>query len=140
MADFEAAAKAGKLGQLRNWVNGKIVLLGTDSRDDRRDTPFFTLFSGDKSEHARGRNPRQHDPHAAGAKVPGAGCAVGGMAGDVSGHRHHGVDRHFELAAGRAVAFVLLEIAVILAFYSSVVRESASFCRLRKFCWRRRSA
>jgi adenylate cyclase len=48
LADFEAAAKAGRLAQLRNWVNGKIVLIGTDSRDDRRATPFFTLFSGDK--------------------------------------------------------------------------------------------
>ena len=48
LADFEAAAKAGNIGQLRKWVGGKIVLLGTDSRDDRRATPFFTLFSGDK--------------------------------------------------------------------------------------------
>jgi len=48
LADFEAAAKAGNMAQLRKWVGGKIVLLGTDSRDDRRATPFFTLFSGDK--------------------------------------------------------------------------------------------
>jgi adenylate cyclase len=48
MADFEKAAKAGNLDQLRKWVGGKIVLLGTDSLDDRRDTPFFTLFSGTK--------------------------------------------------------------------------------------------
>jgi adenylate cyclase len=48
LADFEMAAKAGNLDQLRKWVGGKIVLLGTDSLDDRRATPFFTLFSGAK--------------------------------------------------------------------------------------------
>jgi adenylate cyclase len=46
LADFEAAAKAGNLDQLRKWVGGKIVLVGTDALDDRRGTPFFTLFSG----------------------------------------------------------------------------------------------
>jgi class 3 adenylate cyclase len=48
LADFEAAAQAGKLDQLRKWVDGKIVLVGTDALDDRRATPFFTLFSGTK--------------------------------------------------------------------------------------------
>jgi adenylate cyclase len=48
LADFENAAKAGNLDQLRKWVDGKIVLVGTDSLDDRRATPFFTLFSGTK--------------------------------------------------------------------------------------------
>jgi len=48
LADFEAAAKAGNLDQLRKWVDGKIVLVGTDALDDRRATPFFTLFSGTK--------------------------------------------------------------------------------------------
>ena len=48
LADFEAAAKAGNQGQLRKWVDGKIVLLGTDFVDDRFDTPFYTLFSGSK--------------------------------------------------------------------------------------------
>lgn len=42
LADFEAAAKAGDKAKLRNWVNGKIVLLGTDFVDDRFATPFFT--------------------------------------------------------------------------------------------------
>ena len=40
LADFEAAAKAGNMDQLRKWVSGKIVLVGTDSLDDRRSTPF----------------------------------------------------------------------------------------------------
>jgi adenylate cyclase len=48
LADFEAAAKAGNQDQLRKWVNGKIVLVGTDFVDDRFDTPFYTLFSGSK--------------------------------------------------------------------------------------------
>ena len=48
LADFEAAAKAGNLDQLRKWVGGKIALVGTDDLDDRRATPFFTLFSGTK--------------------------------------------------------------------------------------------
>jgi len=46
LADFESAYKAGNIGQLRKWVNGKIVLIGTDELGDRRDTPFFTLFQG----------------------------------------------------------------------------------------------
>ncbi len=48
LADFEAAAKAGNIDQLRKWVNGKIVLMGTDFVDDRCATPFYTLFSGPK--------------------------------------------------------------------------------------------
>ena len=49
MADFEAAAKAGDTAKLRSWVNGKIVLMGVDFADeDRRATPFYTLFSGPK--------------------------------------------------------------------------------------------
>jgi class 3 adenylate cyclase len=48
LADFEAAAKAGNIDQLRKWVDGKIVMVGTDSLDDRRSTPFFTLFNGTK--------------------------------------------------------------------------------------------
>jgi len=48
LADFEAAAKQGNQRQLRKWVEGKIVLVGTDFVDDRFDTPFYTLFSGSK--------------------------------------------------------------------------------------------
>jgi adenylate cyclase len=46
LADFESAAKAGNMDQLRKWVSGKIVLLGTDELNDRQATPFFTLFTG----------------------------------------------------------------------------------------------
>jgi len=48
LADFENAAKTGNMDQLRKWVNGKIVLVGSDELGDRRDTPFVTLFSGTK--------------------------------------------------------------------------------------------
>jgi adenylate cyclase len=48
LVDFENAAKAGNMDQLRKWVNGKIVLLGSAELNDRRDTPFVTLFSGTK--------------------------------------------------------------------------------------------
>ena len=49
LADFEAAAKAGNTAKLRSVVNGKIVLIGIDFADeDRKATPFYTLFSGPK--------------------------------------------------------------------------------------------
>ncbi|HWY48198.1 MAG TPA: adenylate/guanylate cyclase domain-containing protein, partial [Bryobacteraceae bacterium] len=49
LADFEAAAKAGDKAKLRNWVGGKIVLIGIDFADeDRKATPFYTLFGGPK--------------------------------------------------------------------------------------------
>jgi adenylate cyclase len=48
MADFEAAVKAGDKNKLRNWVNGKIVLVGLDAMEDRFATPFYTLFNGPK--------------------------------------------------------------------------------------------
>jgi adenylate cyclase len=47
LADFVAAARAGRRDQLHDWVNGKIVLIGTDFVDDRFDTPFYTsVFKG----------------------------------------------------------------------------------------------
>lgn len=46
LADFEAAARAGNREQLRKWVNGKIVLIGSEAKDDRFDTPFYTMFEG----------------------------------------------------------------------------------------------
>src|SRR5262249_41380533 len=42
LADFEVAAQAGNQEQLRKWVEGKIVLIGTDFVDDRFPTPFYT--------------------------------------------------------------------------------------------------
>jgi adenylate cyclase len=47
LADFEAAAKTGNREQLRKWVNGKIVLIGSNAKDDRFNTPFYTMFAGD---------------------------------------------------------------------------------------------
>jgi adenylate cyclase len=46
LAEFIKKSRAGKLNEIRDWVKGKIVLLGPDSIDDRHATPFFTLFSG----------------------------------------------------------------------------------------------
>jgi adenylate cyclase len=42
LADFDAAAKAGDKAKLRQWVSGKIVLIGSDFVADRFNTPFFT--------------------------------------------------------------------------------------------------
>jgi len=44
LADFEAAAKAGDKAKLRKWVDGKIVLIGSDFVADRFATPFFTTL------------------------------------------------------------------------------------------------
>jgi adenylate cyclase len=47
LADVVAAERAGQKDQLREWLNGKIVLIGTDVvGEDRFATPFYTLFSG----------------------------------------------------------------------------------------------
>jgi adenylate cyclase len=48
LADFIAAARAGESDRLRSWVNGKIVLIGTDTMVDRFNTPFFARFSGSR--------------------------------------------------------------------------------------------
>ena len=39
--DFIKAAEAGDKAKLREWVQGKIVLMGSDFVQDRHDTPFF---------------------------------------------------------------------------------------------------
>jgi adenylate cyclase len=44
MYDFVTAVHAGNRAQLEKWVKGKAVLLGTDSLEDRRPTPFYTAF------------------------------------------------------------------------------------------------
>lgn len=48
LSDFLIAADRGDREQLSKWVKGKIVLLGSDSKSDRFDTPFYSLFKGDK--------------------------------------------------------------------------------------------
>jgi len=49
LSDFDAAAVRGDIAKLKSWVEGKIVLVGIDFADeDRRATPFYTLFSGPK--------------------------------------------------------------------------------------------
>jgi adenylate cyclase len=46
LADVVAAARTNQKARLREWLNGKIVLIGSDTVDDRYATPFYTLFSG----------------------------------------------------------------------------------------------
>jgi adenylate cyclase len=46
LADFIEATRAGRTRQLKDWVGGKIVLIGPDSIDDRYPTPFYTVFQG----------------------------------------------------------------------------------------------
>jgi adenylate cyclase len=46
LADFVAATQAGRTQQLKDWVAGKIVMIGLDSYDDRFSTPFYTGFQG----------------------------------------------------------------------------------------------
>ena len=48
LSDFLAAADRGDRAQLRKWVEGKIVLFGSDSLQDRDSTPFFSFFAGTK--------------------------------------------------------------------------------------------
>jgi adenylate cyclase len=113
LADFEAAAKAGNLDQLRKWVDEKIVLVGTDSLDDRRATPFFTLFSGTKwltpgveihANTVRTLLTRSYlVPTPQWVLVLALLLATGVTVWITT-----------SLAAGRAVAFMLLEIAGIL--------------------------
>jgi adenylate cyclase len=113
LADFEAAAKAGNLDQLRKWVGGKIVLVGTDSLDDRRATAFFTLFSGTKwltpgveihANTVRTLLTRSYLVPAPQWAVALALLLATGVTVWIT----------TSLAAGRAVAFMLLEIAGIL--------------------------
>ena len=95
LADFEAAAKAGDNAKLRTWVNGKIVLIGIDFADeDRKATPFYTLFSGPKWTHGRRRNPRQYDPHSARTSISGAGAGMGGVIRADSRDFDYGLDRY----------------------------------------------
>ncbi|HEX5230157.1 MAG TPA: adenylate/guanylate cyclase domain-containing protein [Bryobacteraceae bacterium] len=114
LADFEKTYKAGDVAQLRRWVEGKIVLLGTNSLEDRRATPFFTLFNGTDwltpgvEIHAnvvRTLLTRKYLLPAPQwalvlALLLATGCTVWVTT---------------SLTAGRAVVFILLEIAGILA-------------------------
>jgi adenylate cyclase len=48
LSDFIAAARAADEAKLREWVEGKAVLIGPDSISDRHATPFYTMFSGSR--------------------------------------------------------------------------------------------
>jgi adenylate cyclase len=46
LADVVAAAQSGDTAQLHSLMNGKIVLIGSDTFDDRYASPFYTLHAG----------------------------------------------------------------------------------------------
>jgi adenylate cyclase len=46
--DFLQAARAGNTEQLKQWVGGKIVLLGVDHIADRFPTPYYTALTGNR--------------------------------------------------------------------------------------------
>ena len=114
LADVEAAVKAGDKAKLRGWVNGKIVLIGSDFVEDRFYTPFFT--------------PLTKNSDTAGVEVHA------NIVRTLLGHRYlvavpewlHVLSLLLattvtvlvstSAAAGRAVAFILLEILVIIFF------------------------
>ena len=48
LVDVVNAERAGSIAELKRWFDGKIVLIGTDTVDDRYPTPFFTPLSGIK--------------------------------------------------------------------------------------------
>ena len=45
---FLAAARDHDIATLRNWVQGKVVLLGPYDSFDRHNTPYYTAFAGNK--------------------------------------------------------------------------------------------
>jgi adenylate cyclase len=138
LADFEAAAKAGNLDQLRKWVDGKIVLVGTDSLDDRRATPFFTLFNGTKwltpgveihASTVRTLLTRSYLVPAPQWVLVLALLLATGVTVWIT----------TSLAAGRAVAFILLEIAGILVathllFESDILLSTSEILLATSLC------
>jgi len=113
LSDFENAAKAGNIDQLRKWVNGKIVLVGTDSLDDRRATPFFTLFNGTKwltpGVEIHANTVRTLLDRSYLIPAPQWALALALLAATTLA-----VLAVTSLVASRAVSFVLLEVVVIL--------------------------
>jgi adenylate cyclase len=113
LADFESAIKAGNREQLRNWVNGKIVLIGSDARADRTNTPFYTIFQGDKWQtsgvevHANAVRTLMERLYL--TPVPEWGRALGLLLATVAT-----VLIVTSLAASRASAWMLIQISGIL--------------------------
>jgi adenylate cyclase len=138
LVDFENAYQAHNIDQLRKWVSGKMVLIGTDELSDRRDTPFFTLFQGTNwltpgvEIHANTvrtlltRNFLIPAPQwvLALALLLATGCTVLITT---------------TLDAGRAVAMILLEIAIVLAathllFEADIVLSTSQILLATSIC------
>jgi adenylate cyclase len=47
LSDFIEAARAGNREQIRKWVDGKAVFIGSDHVEDRHATPFYNAFSAE---------------------------------------------------------------------------------------------
>lgn len=122
LADVVAAARAGNADQLRRWFEGKIVLIGSDTVDDRYATPFYTMFAGLRwttpgveiqANTIRTLLDRKYllvVPEW--VRVATLLAAAGIAAGIVT-----------SLAAGPAAAWVTLEIAAIFAISQLLFRE-----------------
>jgi adenylate cyclase len=52
LSDFVLAYRGGQIERLRNWVSGKVVLLGMDNVEDRHATPFYVLSKGRRANTA----------------------------------------------------------------------------------------
>jgi adenylate cyclase len=52
LSDFIEAARAGNKEQIRKWVDGKAVFLGSDHVEDRHATPFYNPFAARESNTA----------------------------------------------------------------------------------------
>lgn len=146
LADFEAAAKAGNMAKLRSWVNGKVVLVGVDFADeDRRDTPFFTpsrARSNTAGVEIHANTIRTILEHRYLKPVPDWVRILALLAATVLT-----VWFTTSLAAGRAAAFMVLEvIAIIAATYfvfeggyilsSSEILLAASICLVASVVYR----
>ena len=46
LVDFLAAAREGRTDKLKQWVGGKVVLLGPDYVEDRHATPYYSFLGG----------------------------------------------------------------------------------------------
>ncbi|HEY1756514.1 MAG TPA: adenylate/guanylate cyclase domain-containing protein [Bryobacteraceae bacterium] len=122
LADVWAAERGGNVALLKQWFDGKIVLIGSDTVDDSYATPFYTVLDG----------PRKTTP---GVEIEGNAVrtliersyllyvpewvrtvvlltAAGTAAGIV-----------ISLAAGPAAAWITLEIVAIFGFTYLLFRE-----------------
>ncbi len=109
LVDFIAAAHAGNLKQLEQWVKGKIVLVGPDTKadPDRHATPFLHLFWFNQQAPDRGgRSPCERHPDAVERELPAIRPAMGRRRGTAGYRGCNGSDRNILRShADRSVVF-----------------------------------